>query len=573
MRATASAILADVFDVTPVESDSQIRLSEAGHGPSLAIVGTGTVPTDLPADTPILWLAPTPRWVPPPSPHPSSTLARDFVPPELRAAVRRIMAGAPREGGSAPATRLAHPFLSVEAVAAAEQAVRTALPVLICGPRCTSRGAVAQAIHREAGGGPFVIVSPRSLDPHAPLAPDSGSIFIDRLEALGAAQQDYVLAALQPDGTFSSRPGQRLRVLGGTECGIDPMLEDPHASADLLYRLNVLPLAVVPLRDRPQDIPALAQAIATALARTIGLAAVSFTPRALDRLSQYLWFGDIAELEAVLARTLALTRKELVDAEDLRFGPSDRATQPLPETSGGRPLADPATLHSRALDLVINEVAHELKNPLSTIKTFAQHLRRQGSEGSEEQQLARLTNDAVDEIDNTVENLVQFTRLDEPLREPVALQAVLAPAVALLTQLVRPRTRRVDYRPPPPVSVSVDRGQVIYGLSNLFRALARGLGDTGRIVIDYEDPGRVVMELPTGFDPSEAHLAALVGAPEPKSPSSLAAAIAQRVLERNGGVLAFETQRQPPRVTVQFPLSAVEEVPLARNAQTPRVGR
>jgi hypothetical protein len=143
----------------------------------------------------------------------------------------------------------------------------------------------------------------------------------------------------------------------------------------------------------------------------------------------------------------------------------------------------------------------------------------------------------------------------------------------LLTQLVRPRTRRVDYRPPPPVSVIVDRAQVIYGLNNLFRALARGLGDTGRIVVGYEDPGRIVMELPTGFDPSEAHLAALVGEPQPSGPSSLAAAIAQRVLERNGGVLTFETQRQPPRVTVQFPLSTVEEVPLARNAQAPRVGR
>ena len=113
------------------------------------------------------------------------------------------------------------------------------------------------------------------------------------------------------------------------------------------------------------------------------------------------------------------------------------------------------------------------------------------------------------------------------VRESVALQAVLAPAVALLTQLVRPRTKRVDYRPPPAVSVTVDRAQVIYGLSNLFRALARGLGDTGRIVVGYED-GRIVIELPTGFDPSDAHLASLVGTPQLSSPSSLAAAIAQR---------------------------------------------
>lgn len=569
MRATASAVLADTFDVTTADDDA---LPGADNRPiALAVVGTGNAPAGLPTEVPILWLAARRGWAPPANPHRSFVLGRDFVPPELRSAVASILsdpAVRPLTTGGA----LLHPFLSANAVPIAQEAVRTGLPVLIFGPRGTNRGAIAQAIHRDGGGGPFMVLSARSITPSTVVAAISGTLFIDRIEQLQSEQQDFLLQSLQPDGSFSQQPDQRLRVLAGTEWQVDEILQNTDLSAELFYRLNVLPLALVPLRDRPQDIAPLAQIIAASLAKALGIAAASFTPTALEHLTNYLWFGDVIELEAVLARTLALSRKELIDADDLRFSASDRNDVARHQVASGGPAADNAALHSRALDLVINQIAHELKNPLVTIKTFAQHLRRQGGEGSEEQQLARLTGEAVDEIDQSVENLVQFTRLEEPVRESVALQAVLAPAVALLTQLVRPRTKRVDYRPPPAVSVTVDRAQVIYGLSNLFRALARGLGDTGRIVVGYED-GRIVVELPTGFDPSDAHLAALVGAPQINTPSSLAAAIAQRVLERNGAVLAFETQRQPPRVTVQFPLSPVEEVPLARNVQTPRVGR
>ena len=76
----------------------------------------------------------------------------------------------------------------------------------------------------------------------------------------------------------------------------------------------------MPLRERPHDIPALGQMLAAELAIAARTARRSCSPTAaLERLSNYLWFGNLAELEAVLARTVALCRDAVIDADDLLF--------------------------------------------------------------------------------------------------------------------------------------------------------------------------------------------------------------------------------------------------------------
>jgi signal transduction histidine kinase len=310
------------------------------------------------------------------------------------------------------------------------------------------------------------------------------------------------------------------------------------------------------------------------LAAQLGLAPVSVTDAALQRLSNHLWFGDLSELQGLLARTLALVRRDTIDVADLRFDVGQRRPA---SAQSQEPLREPAAtsaLGSGALELVINELAHELRNPMVSIKTFAQHLRRMGFRGADEEQVAKLAGEAVDQMDQVVENLLQFTRFDAPSRERVSLAAVLGPAVANLAQSLKPRARRVDYRPPAEHAVFVDRAQVTYGLTNLFRALARGLGDTGRMVVSTTTPGQIVVELPGGYDFSEAHLAALLPALHPtQTPLPLPAALATQIIERNGGTVAFAAENQPPRVSVQLPVADDEEVPLAHHVQTPRSHR
>ena len=93
----------------------------------------------------------------------------------------------------------------------------------------------------------------------------------------------------------------------------------------LYFRLASLILRIPPLRDRPADLLPLAQQIAEHIGRRLNLGSVTFAPDAIKRLSLYLWFGNVKELEAVITRTLVIQRKSQIGALDLIWdGPDSR---------------------------------------------------------------------------------------------------------------------------------------------------------------------------------------------------------------------------------------------------------
>jgi hypothetical protein len=169
----------------------------------------------------------------------------------------------------------------------------------------------------------------------------------------------------------------------------------------LYYKVATLTLPLAPLRERRADIPALARWFAAAHAAGLGLDKIRFTTAAVDRLCDYLWFGNVNEIDLVIARTLAIHGKARIDAADLVFdvgGLSDAAglsesgatvesalngaeKTTVPQSSLNA-IADsleagvPKDIAGGApgLRLLVHELAHELKNPMVTIKTFAQLL-------------------------------------------------------------------------------------------------------------------------------------------------------------------------------------------------------
>jgi DNA-binding NtrC family response regulator len=578
VRETIGAVLGSEYEVL-TRTDTEFFGDPAAAtkvAADLLIVGASDLAVSrdqhLPAACPVLWLAPDASWRPPVFGVRQAVVPNVFVPPELRQAVRRLLAPASSDPQQS-LTRLRYPYLSAEAGPFVDQALSTRLPVcLYGGGPLVGRAAVARLLH-SAGSSSSLFATTAvafvrgDLDHGA--AVECGTLFLDALEQLSDAGAQRLASLVQPDGTLLLPNGNSPRVISGTGLDLDALLQRLPAR-EVYYRLTTLPIRLTPLRDRAQDIPDLARAVAATLAHDLGLAAVSFTPAALQRLSAHLWFGDVAEIEALLARSLAVARKTVIDRGDLLFDDAPPTAERTVTAASAKPA--PPALPAEALDLVINELAHEVKNPLVTIKTFAQHLRRSAHHGADEEQLARMAGEAVDQIDLTVENLVQFTRLDAPNRERVTVAAVLAPAVSALAQVLKPRTRRLDYRPPPVIYLEVDGEQVTYALSNLLRALARGLGDTGRMVVSYADPGRIVIELPIGYDTSETHLAGLLSQRTDRA-LPLLATLARAVIERNGGALDFDVQQQPPTVTVRFPVVVEEEAARVGNGKTPRTGR
>lgn len=575
VRETVSILLGGEYEVHASRLDEYAARGLQGPSPHLIIASRGAArrgeAPQFPAGVPVLWIEPPTEA--PSSGWPGPSLCRHFSPRGLRRGVAELLTEPLARGGAMlHGARLHPPYVATNAARALAEALATELPLHLMGEPGIGKGSVARAIHAAGEHGPFLVLSGMHFDPTVLTTPGrrGGTLFIDRVEQLAPPAQHALLAAIDPTGLARTADGGRLRLITTATGEIGAAVDAGTFSPDLYYRLTVLMVHLAPLRERSEDIPALGQTLTAELAALLGRAPMTLTDRALDRLANYLWFGNLAELEAVLARSIALCRAAVIDADDLLF---DGARLP-PERVGASGVAynSRARLGSRPLDLIINELAHEFKNPLVTIKTFAHHLRRSLPGGGEEAQVARLTGDAVAQIDQTLENLLEFTRLEAPVPQAVWLATVLDPVLEACGRSLAARGVALDHPPTPPVAVQGDPQQLVYALTNLVRALSRDLGPPSRIALRYGHPAALTIELPSAAGPLGNRLATLLDHADDESPAvPLGVAIATAVLERNGAHIALADDT-PSTVTVRFsPADAHAEV--AGNGTSPRPGR
>ena len=151
-------------------------------------------------------------------------------------------------------------------------------------------------------------------------AAEGGTLFLDEVDSLTPAAQVKVLRLLQekefrPLGSTRTCHAD-VRVVAASNADFAALVRTGRFRRDLYYRLNVLPLRVPPLRERPADIPLLVRHILTRAAQELGQPAKELSPGAWHRLAAYGWPGNVRELENVLHRALLLS-------EGLRLEPGD----------------------------------------------------------------------------------------------------------------------------------------------------------------------------------------------------------------------------------------------------------
>jgi DNA-binding NtrC family response regulator len=175
---------------------------------------------------------------------------------------------------------------------------------------------------------------------------DGGTLFLDEIGDLGAGLQAKLLRVLQdhevrPVGSTQTVKVD-VRMIAATNRNLDVEMEAGRFRDDLYYRLNVIPIHLPPLRERPEDIPALVDAF---VRRHSGDRPRRFSREAIARLQAQAWRGNARELENVVERTLALCDSDLLNASDLTLsGPSESGADPA-ETE--RTLADVLALAAR----------------------------------------------------------------------------------------------------------------------------------------------------------------------------------------------------------------------------------
>ncbi|MDI1271073.1 MAG: sigma 54-interacting transcriptional regulator [Polaromonas sp.] len=175
---------------------------------------------------------------------------------------------------------------------------------------------------------------------------DRGTIFLDEIGEMPLAMQTKLLRTLQ-EGTIVRLGGKReirvaVRVVAATNRDLAQDVLAGSFRRDLFYRLNVIPIRLPSLRERRQDIRALAVHF---LSRTnqANQRNVSLSAAALARLEQHPWPGNIRELGNVIERLVLLTDSAMVSAEELgRFLPHDLDNPTRSQPAAPRPAAAPA---------------------------------------------------------------------------------------------------------------------------------------------------------------------------------------------------------------------------------------
>jgi two-component system response regulator HydG len=152
-------------------------------------------------------------------------------------------------------------------------------------------------------------------------AADGGTIFLDEIGDISPAMQVRLLRVLQegevrPVGS-NENVKVDVRVIAATNVNLARAREQGKFREDLFYRLNVITIDLPPLRDRPEDIPLLAQHFLERFRQKTGKAVKGFSKAATEALTCARWTGNVRELENAIERAVVLTSGPVIELEDL----------------------------------------------------------------------------------------------------------------------------------------------------------------------------------------------------------------------------------------------------------------
>jgi PAS domain S-box-containing protein len=222
-------------------------------------------------------------------------------------------------------------------------------PVLISGESGTGKELVAQAVHHASARKlyPFVRINcaaiPRDLleselfgyetgaftgaksggKPGKFELAHQGTVFLDEIGDLPLEMQPKLLRAIE-DNEFERVGGTRIirskfRVIAATNRDLEIMLADGQFRKDLFYRLNVIPIHILPLRKRKADIIPIATYLLEQMAQEANIPPINLGREAEKALKNYEWQGNVRELSNVLERTMSALEGDTIHLQDLPF--------------------------------------------------------------------------------------------------------------------------------------------------------------------------------------------------------------------------------------------------------------
>jgi formate hydrogenlyase transcriptional activator len=191
---------------------------------------------------------------------------------------------------------------------------------------------------------------------------DQGSLFLDEIGDIPLEVQPKLLRVLQEreferlGSTVTRRVN--VRVVAATHRSLEEMIEEKEFRSDLYYRLNVFPIYIPPLRERPEDIPLLVRHFVHELARRMNKTVGAISPQAMDALIHYSWPGNIRELQNVIERSVVVYRKGNFSVKKSSF-----SGKPFHHTPARQSFRRSATEDRRMIDSALAESGGRVSGP------------------------------------------------------------------------------------------------------------------------------------------------------------------------------------------------------------------
>lgn len=308
---------------------------------------------------------------------------------------RKQLAGKTRQG-----RRTINPFMGKSAaiVRLAEQAQRvleTESPVLILGETGAGKGVLASWLHQQGPRAEEAFVDLNCAGLTRELLETElfghergaftgataskvglfevahrGTVFLDEIGDIDLLIQPKLLKVLEEKrfrrlGDVRDRQVD-VRLIAATSQDLNLLIKEKKFRSDLYYRISTIPLTIPPLRARVEDIPLLAQQFLEEFSTELGRGNITLSASAAEALTRYSWPGNIRELRNVLERAVLLSRRGILDRQDLFFDT---------EAGGGEPKElsqEDASL--TLLELEQQHIARVLRQERGQVEQAAQRL-------------------------------------------------------------------------------------------------------------------------------------------------------------------------------------------------------
>lgn len=474
------------------------------------------------------------------------------------------------------------------------------IPVLLQGERGTGREIAAKWLHfrgpnldraflklnasnlmEEAFMHSFLIKEKGSSRPR-----NLGTFYLEEIGNLRPEVQERLMEILEEGSVFTPEGREvaiNFRVIVSSSHDLRELVYSKVLKEELFYKLNVINIYLPPLRERREEIPGIAQQILEASAQRFTLKTKGFTPDALETLKNYYWPGNVRELESVLIRSLISSSREKLSQQDLQFGMEEKTATPELEEEGlaerkafvemvkpDRHLkVQKETYFSEKGETVfkelINELAHEIKNPLVAIKTFTQLLSERFDDREFREQFHRIAGESVDRIDQLVEKILGSARFSRPALTQLNLHDLLEKSLASSTDSFSKKhiVFKKELKENLPL-ILTDEEQLHYVFSNILSTIYYFVPEgsevsfsTKTISLDTGEKGRFPLEQsPNGYAVELS--ISYPGSPEREKAGghySIELFLAQHIIEKNLGLMETIPSSKKTTIVIKLPVA------------------